>query len=1161
MKKLFLSILFLAMLLAGFGQSESVTKDTSINGYNLRVTTISNLNWSPDSSNCIIYFVDGAQVSGQTPPGGFGGNQYDYDTSLLALTGPHKYMRAHSWDGGIALSDGVKRYPVIITFQTPNYPRPGNINATVTSIISRYRIKKKGLFLCGPSMGGWSSGQYSSYQPTAGDYSYIQRVRAVFMFDPVDLSDTYGATPAFASRYQYFATQGALSTGGKLLAFQQTSGLNGRSHEAVDTMNAYVSGSAQWVNSTVGDGSHGCCFDSIFGGTPVPKKFVVFSLYQDAYQWMLRQGDSSLNIPGTNSAPSATATASNSGYVLQPASSSTLTGSGTDIDGTIASYSWSQVSGPGTATITTPTATSTTVTSLVLGTYVFRLTVTDNLGATGSKDVSVAVICSTCVVAIAGADQSIPYTQGYAFIDGSLSIGTPLTYTWRLINPNVNEPSIGKIVHYNSSVTPVRILPYNSNGWQYELTVANGTNSAKDTVVLNITWPSMPPLSAGYHRATSVDTTAIGLMGNPGLCKIGDFIVDGANDGAVIAGQKTDIYINGFAGNTFTSGQKILIKAARYGKIAMNFNQGQVTATNANPVVITNYGGQVECTNFTVNGGVNIELTGKYVAGLSGHPSWLGFDGGYAFRDGTFGIWVNNRWTSEGGGDLNIGGLSDSVSVHDLQTGNGGFAAVFIKQNDIAEANISNIYRHFKFYKVLSIHPHGEAWYWGSTGVDSASGGTLYQHLLQDFDVHDNINAFAGNEILQIGQMGGGMHIYKNVFYLSAMNWGSPFDNQQNFAEQIDIRNGGNRIDSNIFIRSGEQIPSVFAIRKHGIVSNGDSTIMEKNLYTHGLGNIGGYVGGSTPTAGTLLVFKNNTMGNFNFLANRYFSDARGTNTQEVLRTQIGTGAHISVRNNISDNTKTGFFTGFSGTFDTSGNSKQASVRYPKFANTGFTSIDSTLPYIMERWVDTIYKTNGDEYPNQNVSGGVFQGSLRTYASGDYVIDLGKIYKSRVGSNQGHMPYPGDSTYWQIQSWINSGVTVYVPPLDLRLPTTDPYQIQGMGLTATSNGNTAPTANAGADQTITLPVNAVTLSGTGSDIDGTIASYGWTKISGPGTYTITSPAAQTTTVTGLVAGTYVFQLTVTDNGGATGFSNVTITVNAAIVTPSRYTKQFTILKH
>jgi hypothetical protein len=95
--------------------------------------------------------------------------------------------------------------------------------------------------------------------------------------------------------------------------------------------------------------------------------------------------------------------------------------------------------------------------------------------------------------------------------------------------------------------------------------------------------------------------------------------------------------------------------------------------------------------------------------------------------------------------------------------------------------------------------------------------------------------------------------------------------------------------------------------------------------------------------------------------------------------------------------------------------------------------------------------------------------------------------------------------------------------------------------------NQSPVVNAGTDQTITLPVNSVTLTGTASDPDGTIASYLWTKVSGTGG-TITTTGAASTTVTGLTAGSYVFNLKVTDNGGATASDNITVTVNPSTTT-------------
>jgi dienelactone hydrolase len=95
--------------------------------------------------------------------------------------------------------------------------------------------------------------------------------------------------------------------------------------------------------------------------------------------------------------------------------------------------------------------------------------------------------------------------------------------------------------------------------------------------------------------------------------------------------------------------------------------------------------------------------------------------------------------------------------------------------------------------------------------------------------------------------------------------------------------------------------------------------------------------------------------------------------------------------------------------------------------------------------------------------------------------------------------------------------------------------------------NQPPTGNAGTNQAITLPVNTVTLSGSGSDADGTISFYEWKQSSGPSQANIVSPYSASTAVNNLSQGEYIFTLKVTDNQGATATSNVTIQVNAAVV--------------
>nr|WP_256379076.1 PKD domain-containing protein [Chitinophaga sp. SYP-B3965] len=102
-------------------------------------------------------------------------------------------------------------------------------------------------------------------------------------------------------------------------------------------------------------------------------------------------------------------------------------------------------------------------------------------------------------------------------------------------------------------------------------------------------------------------------------------------------------------------------------------------------------------------------------------------------------------------------------------------------------------------------------------------------------------------------------------------------------------------------------------------------------------------------------------------------------------------------------------------------------------------------------------------------------------------------------------------------------------------------------VTVLAAANKLPVANAGTNVTITLPVNTAQLDGSASaDPDGTISTYAWTKLSGPAAGAITTAAANKTAVTGLtLEGDYVYELKVTDNGGATATSQVKITVAAA----------------
>lgn len=101
--------------------------------------------------------------------------------------------------------------------------------------------------------------------------------------------------------------------------------------------------------------------------------------------------------------------------------------------------------------------------------------------------------------------------------------------------------------------------------------------------------------------------------------------------------------------------------------------------------------------------------------------------------------------------------------------------------------------------------------------------------------------------------------------------------------------------------------------------------------------------------------------------------------------------------------------------------------------------------------------------------------------------------------------------------------------------------------TTQATPNQSPVARAGNDVSMTLPVNSTTLNGSGStDPDGTISVYAWTYLSGPSQWTLSDPTKVTTALSGMVAGSYAFRLTVTDNSGAIATDDISVIVNNSV---------------
>lgn len=152
---------------------------------------------------------------------------------------------------------------------------------------------------------------------------------------------------------------------------------------------------------------------------------------------------------------------------------------------------------------------------------------------------------------------------------------------------------------------------------------------------------------------------------------------------------------------------------------------------------------------------------------------------------------------------------------------------------------------------------------------------------------------------------------------------------------------------------------------------------------------------------------------------------------------------------------------------------------------------------------------------------------------------------------QGEVKVSGNSVLYAITRAPQSAITIEGNGRLRGTVSCDRLTVDGNGvLQITENDippppvNRPPSVDAGPDQTITLPTNTISLSGAASDDglpQGGALSVSWTKATGPGAVSFSSPNALTTNATFTDAGTYVLRLTASDTL-LTASDEVTITV-------------------
>jgi gliding motility-associated-like protein len=194
-------------------------------------------------------------------------------------------------------------------------------------------------------------------------------------------------------------------------------------------------------------------------------------------------------------------------FVTLPQDTLTIFGQGSDPDGDVITFNWSQISGPSVVALEGIDNAELHLSKLVEGTYVFELVVTDAKGATASDRVRLVVNPvppdNIPPVADAGKDISITFpVNNYIHVGkGSDEDGLIISYEWRM----VSGPMANNFVTYSDTLVLHGLA---SGTYIYELLVMDSDSAvATDEIQVRVGAGDLSGL--GAHKIFSPDGNGI----------------------------------------------------------------------------------------------------------------------------------------------------------------------------------------------------------------------------------------------------------------------------------------------------------------------------------------------------------------------------------------------------------------------------------------------------------------------------------------------------------------------------------------------------------------------------------------------------------------------------------------------------------------------------
>lgn len=754
--------------------------------------------------------------------------------------------------------------------------------------------------------------------------------------------------------------------------------------------------------------------------------------------------------PATNKAPFANAGPDRT--ITLPVNSVVLTGTANDLDGTIASYSWSKLSGP-TATLTNQNTNVVTISDMIAGSYLIRLTVTDNLGATASDNVAITVnpaVVNQSPTVDAGANQAITLPVNNINLTATANDpdGTIATYLW--------EKVTGPSATLSGSTTQTLAVTAMLEGvYVFRVTVTDNLGAtASDEVTVTVTNANQAPVVVASNDVTITlptnSTTLTAVASDP----------DGsiANYLWTNTSGPSSPTMSGIT--TATLDVSNLIAGTYIFKITVTDNEGATAFDNVT-VVVQSATNQTPIANAGADQSITLPTNSTNFVG-----SGLDSDGSI----------VSYQWTQISGGAITLTNANTSSL-----TVSGAVAGTYIFRLTVTDDD-------------------------GATGLD---------------DVTLTVNPAAVNQV-PIVSAGSNQTISLPQNSLNLTGSGSDPDGSiasylwsKVSGPTVVLTNQNTPVVSLSNLLEGTYTFRLTVTDNLGATAQADVTVtvLPAVVNQPPVSNAGADIILTLPTNSTTIFGAGSdpdgTIVTYNWIK---VSGPAATLANETTATlsvsDLVEGVYV-FRLNVTDEDLA------TSTDEMTLTVNGASANQLPTANAG-TNITITLP------------TNATTL---NGSGSDPDGSIASYA-----------WTKLSGPT-----FTAGATNAPALSLTNLVQGIYIFELEV---TDDDGATATDQVTVTVNPaavNQPPVVDAGTDRVVFLPTNSVQLAGTATDADGTIASVLWTKVSGPAGTTFINDTGLLPTINGLTEGVFIFRLTATDDKGATAFDEVQVTVNAATV--------------